>query len=675
MDADKALTPALCARIINRVQRYNMEHSRLGIPILHGNPATHGHMSVGSTLFPTGLGMGATWNPELVRRVNRVIATESRAQGSYMSDPVIIDVVTDPRWGRTEENWGEDPYLAGRMAEAGVRGLQNDNQFGETAVVSLMKHFLAHGTSVGGLNRAPAACMGRELAERCVEPWKKAVQAGGMALMPSYNEIDGVQNHLNRELLTDVLKRDWGFAGYVIADENAIAQSFTIDHVEESLEQAQKDAFNAGVDVDIACGYEPFGLLEQAAERGEISLARIDDAVRRVLRVKLALGLFEHPYTSETAAECVGCASHRALSLEAARQSAVLLKNDGILPLREPKTIAVIGPNADHLYSQIGDYAAIQKYEHIQTVWKGVRDRAARYGGKALYAKGCGVLRANDEEIAQAVDTARAADVVVAVLGTNSWKEWREGYEHETNCGEGYDVSDLSLPGAQRRLLDALRDTGKPIVCVLVNGRPISEDWNECAAVLDAWYPGCEGGTAVAELLFGDVNPSGKLTLTIPRGAGQLPAYYNRKREMLGGYCDVGAKPLYPFGYGLSYTTYAYSPLTLSAERIAPDGSLTASVDVTNTGARDGEEIVQLYITDEYASVTRPVKALKGFQRVCVPAGQTVRVSFSITADALQLVDREGRLCVEPGDFTVGVGANSERLQLARFRVTAEGRA
>lgn len=678
VDAEKALTPAMCARIINMLQKYNLDNSRLGIPLLHGNPATHGHMSVGSTLFPVGLGMGSTWNPKMVHDANRVIAAESRAQGSYMSDPVIIDVLSDPRWGRTEENWGEDPYLAGEMACAGVMGLQNDNRFGTTAVASLLKHFIAHGASAGGRNRAPSTVIGRDLYERYFRPWKKAVQSGALALMPSYNEIDGVQNHANRELLTGLLKNAWGYEGYVIADENAMVQMHEIQHVAESVADAQVIAMNAGVDVDIACGSEPYGEIEEAFKKGKISEERIDDAVRRVLRAKFMLGLFEHPYTPEESAACVGCPAHRSLSKEAARQSLILLKNEhSLLPIKPSvRRIAVVGPNADNLYAQIGDYAAIQKESQISTVYKGIRERARREGVETVYARGCGIWKADGEEIADACTAAETADLIVLVVGTNSWKEWRDGYEKETNCGEGFDVSDLGLTEAQKTLLRAVRSLGKPIAAVLINGRPIAdaELYEACDAVLEAWYPGSEGGQAIAEALFGDYSPAGKLTVTIPKHAGQLPAYYNRKREMLGRYCDMEDQPLFPFGFGLSYTHFEYGNPVLDQTEICAGETVHISVEVKNTGRVSSDEIVQIYIADDYSSVTRPVWELCGFKRVSISAGASEIVTIPITKEAMGIVDSLGNQNIEPGSFTIGVGASSASLKLVKLYVrSAEG--
>jgi beta-glucosidase len=674
VDADKALTPDLCALIMNKLQKFNLENSRLGIPLLHGNPASHGHMSVGSTMFPINLLTGSTWNPELFTKICRVIASESRAQGSYMSDPVIIDVIMDPRWGRAEENFGEDPYLVGEMAVAGIKGLQNDNEFGENSVVALLKHFVAHGASIGGQNRAPSTLQGRELIEKYMWPWKKAVDAGALAIMPSYNEVDGVQNHMNKSLLTGLIKNTWGFKGYIIADENGIDQLHDIDKVAESHEIAEIKSFNAGVDVDIAAGSEPYEYLLKAYKSGHISEARINEAVSRVLYAKFKVGLFENSFTDTTKAATVGCEEHRLLAREAVRQGVIMLENkNSTLPLnKNGQKIAVIGPNADNIFSQIGYYSPIQRYSDISTVYKGIKEKLkGRATTEVIYAKGCSIKEYSQTLLEDAIKAAEQSDVIIVAVGGSSWKEFRPGKEMETDCGEGCDRANLDLFEPQMTLLKALKKTGKKMIAVLINGRPMTINWlaENCDAVLEAWYPGCEGGNAIADIIFGDCCPSGKLTVSIPRHVGQLPVYYNRKHEMTKDYIDITGKPLYPFGYGLSYTKFEYGPLVLNKNTIRIGEELEAYIDVKNSGEYDADEIVQLYVSDDFASVTRPCLELKSFQRVHIRKNETCRVIFRIGEEAFKLVDENMQELVEPGSFTIMVGSRSDELKTTRLVV------
>ncbi len=671
-EADKALTPRMCAEFVNKMQKYNLENTRLHIPILNGNPATHGHMSVGSTVFPVGLLMGSTWNTEHYQRVAAAIASESRAQGSYMSDTAIIDLVLEPRWGRTEENYGEDPYLVGEMACAAVRGMQNENNFGENAVVAMLKHFIGHGAPTGGHNCNPCAVLGREFVRNYLWPWKKAVQAGALGLMPSYNEVDGVHNHCNRALLTDVVKGEWGFKGYIIADQDGVERLHSVHRVAETGEDAEVMAFNAGVDVDIA--HYPFRYLDGACSKGRLPEARIDDAVSRVLYVKFRLGLFDNPYVNLDRLKLVGCAEHRELARETARQGIIMLKNETTLPLRrEKQTIAVIGPNADNILCQIGDYATIQRSRDICTVYQGIRDAAEAFGARTLYAKGCRRNSHDTASLNEAVKVAGQSDVIIAVVGGSSWKDGLPGSKSDTDCGEHVDKANLDLSESQMTLLKALKATGKRIVAVLINGRPITATWiaENCDAILEAWYPGCEGGNAIADIVFGDCCPSGKLTVSIPRHVGQLPIYYHQKPRTIENYHDLPGDPLYPFGFGLSYTRFEYTDIRLQRDVIGPGEESEVSITVTNTGDYDADEIVQLYVYDEYSSFTRPVKELRGFKRVRIGKHAHERISFRIGHQELKTINGKLEEVVEPGSFRIMVGRDS--MNLSEVKLVVKG--
>ena len=670
-DVDKALTPQMCAEFVNKMQEYNLENTRLGIPILNGNPATHGHMSVGSTMFPVGLMTGSTWNTELFTQVASTIAIESRAQGSYMSDTAIIDLVLDPRWGRTEENYGEDPYLVSEMACAAVRGMQNNNEFGPDSVVAMLKHFIGHGAPTGGRNCHPCALGGREFVRNYLAIWKKVVLTGALGLMPSYNEVDGIQNHRNKEFLTDLVKTAWGFKGYIISDQDGIQMMHTVNKVAKTIEDAEITAFNAGVDVDIAL--YPFKHLKEAYEKGLILDERLDEAVSRILYVKFKLGLFENPFVDLSKIGLVGCKSHRELACEVARQGIILLENkDQILPLKKDmKTIAIVGPNADNLFSQIGDYSTIQRYEDVTTVFKGIRDYVKDTAIKILYAKGCSTHSHSDKSIKEAVETAKESDIVIAVMGGSSWKDGLIGDESNTDCGEFIDKANLDLTESQLLLLKKLKDTGKKLIVILVHGRPQSVNWvsENCDALLEAWYPGCEGGRALAEIIFGSCIPSGKLSVSVPRHSGQLPIYYHQKSQRTYDYHDLAGSPLYPFGYGLSYSKFSYLKISLKQNAIKVNGSTDVVVQIENSGQYDAVEVVQLYIFQEFSVFTRPKMELKGFQRKRIDSGKIVNVVFSIGPEELRTIDSKMNEIVEPGSYRIMVGRNSVDFLEARLEV------
>jgi beta-glucosidase len=666
-DKVAALTPAQGAELVNAVQCAALERSRLGIPLLLVEECSHGFMTAGATVFPAPIGVGCTWNPDLYRRMCRAIAVETRAQGAVATCSPVLDVVRDPRWGRIEETFGEDPYLCTQMGLAAVAGLQGDDLAAGDAILPILKHFAAHGIPEGGHNTAPAHVGLRELYEVCLAPFAATVAAGAQFVMASYNEIDGLPSHGSRFLLTDVLRDEWGFAGAVISDWGGITklvmQGLAADNV-----AAAAQALDAGVDMEICAAAFAEPLL-QAVREGRVPPAQLDAAVSRLLRLTILTGLFEQPFADPAhAAAVTGCPEHRALSREVARQSIVLLKNDGLLPLRRVSRLAVIGPNADAVGNQLGDYTTPQRREEVATVLDGVR---AVSGAEVRYARGCGILDPSTDGFADAVAIAQWAEVAIVVVGGSSARDCGvdpatgallPGGASEMDTGEGLDRATLGLSGAQQALVQAVHATGTPVVVVFINGRPVSEPWiaEHVPAILEAWYPGGEGGHAVAEVLFGACNPAGRLTVSIPRDASQLPVFYNHKPAARGDYLDADVTPLYPFGFGLSYTTFAYANLCVTPAQIPPDGTAAVSVEVTNIGDMAGDEVVQLYLRDEVASVTQPVRALKGFRRLRLAPGETAAVTFTLGPAELRILDRDYRWTVEPGAFTLAVGGNQQ---------------
>ena len=698
---EKGLHPAESPRVTNALQKHAKENTRLGIPLLFSEETPHGHMSIGSTIFPVALAMASTWNTELIECVGAAEGCEIRSRGANIGYGPVLDLARDPRWSRCEETFGEDPCLTSRMGEAMVRGLQGRELAqlsGHDKVVSTLKHFAGYGQTEGGKNGSPMHCGEHELREMHLTPFRHAIAAGALSVMAAYHEVDGIACHANRKLLTDILRGEWGFQGFVVADWGAIEmlfrgwEDFSHRHASDMLDAARL-AITAGVDASLggaggtAEGPEEFAFshLVAAVKAGKLPEAVIDQACARVLRVKFLLGLFENPYVPETLTACVGSAEHRELATEVARQGLVLLKNEGnLLPLRKAvlKTIAVIGPNADHAGNQLGDYVSPQLPGQVVTVLEGIR-RAAGADVTVNYAHGCSVKGQSTAEIEAAVDCAQAADVAVVVLGGSSCRDTSTVInEHgqavptasgEMDCGEGYDRDELNLSGQQEALVRAVQATGTPVVVVLIQGRAHSIEWlaENVPAILCAWYPGQNGGTAIAETLFGDSNPAGRLPVSIPRSAANLPVYYNKKKMALRGYVFNDGSPRYPFGFGLSYSTFAYGELRLSATAIRPGGNCVASVEVTNTGTRDGDEVVQLYLCDIFCSRTRPEKELKAFRRVRIAAGATQTVSFEINEELLACHTADMSYAAEPGTFRIMVGPDSQRTQEARLELGA----
>lgn len=672
---ETGLSPREGAEAVNAIQRYAIENSRLGIPILIGEECSHGHMAIGATVFPVPLSLGSTWNVELYREMCRAVARETRAQGGAVTYSPVLDVVRDPRWGRTEECFGEDAYLISEMAAASVEGLQGESLDGEDSVAATLKHFVGYGSSEGGRNAGPVHMGRRELLEVDLLPFRKAVEAGAASIMPAYNEIDGVPCTTNEELLDGVLRGEWGFDGMVITDCGAIDMLASGHDVAEDGRDAAIQAIRAGIDMEMS-GVMFGKHLVEAVRSGQLEEEVLDRAVRRVLTLKFRLGLFERPYADpERAEQVIGSTEHVELARKLASEGVVLLKNTGVLPLSaDAGTIAVIGPNADVGYNQLGDYTSPQPKSKVTTVLGGIRSKLANTPERVLYAPGCRINGHSREGFDVALACAEKADTVVMVVGGSSARDFGEGTidlrtgaskvtdnaESDMDCGEGIDRMNLNLSGVQLELIQEIHQLGKPLVVVYINGRPIAEPWidEHADAILEAWYPGQEGGHAIADILFGDVNPSGRLTISIPKHVGQVPVYYHGKRSRGKRYLEGDSQPQYPFGYGLSYTEFTYNNIALESDSIHQDGTTKVTVEVTNTGERAGAEVVQLYITDVASKVTRPAKELKGFRKIFLQPGETQTVEFTVGPEQLQYIGQNYKPVVEPGEFRVHVGKN-----------------
>ena len=669
------LNPRLAAEALNKIQRYAVNNTRLGIPILIAEECPHGHMAIGTTVMPTALAQASTFNKTLMHRMGEVIALEARLQGANIGYGPVIDIAREPRWSRMEETFGEDPYLTGVLATQVVRGMQGDNIADGRHVYSTLKHFAAYGIPEGGLNGECANIGQRALLSEYAPQFKRAVEAGVGTIMTSYNSIDGVPCTGNRWLLTDVLRNQWGFKGFVYSDLQSIEGIATTHRCAADYEDAGVMALKAGVDMDLEGN--SYKHLVDAYQKGKITDDDINRAVRNVLRKKFEMGLFENPYVdAATAAKIVRCDEHRQVARQVAREGIVLLKNDGILPLSKSlKRVAVIGPNADVAYNQLGDYTAPQDRKELRTVLDGIRSHVAP-STQVVYEKGCAIRDTTQSNIAHAVQVAKEADVTVLVVGGSSARDFKTEYistgaakvdENATladmDSGEGYDRASLNLLGDQEKLMSALINAGVKLVVVYIEGRPLNMNLASEGAngLLTAWYPGEQGGEAVADVLFGDYNPAGRLPVGIPRNVGQIPVFYSKRPSH--DYIDSKAAPLYPFGYGLSYTKFDYSDLTITPG----DGKevyQTVSCTITNTGNCDGDEVAQLYIRDEVGSVETPHMLLKGFQRVNLKRGESRRVEFRLTFDDLALYDLSLKQVVEPGTFKVMVGAASNDIRL-----------
>lgn len=635
------------------------QKSRLKIPLIIGIDAVHGNgLCRGVTVYPTPIGQASTFDPELVEQASRETAFEMRATGSHWTFTPNVEVARDPRWGRTGETFGEDPYLVTCMGVATVKGLQGDNFNRPENVLSCTKHFVGGSQSVNGINGAPFDASERTLREVFFPPFKACVDAGSFTVMTAHNEVGGVPAHGSKYLMTDVLRNEWGFNGFIVSDWMDIERMHDYHAIAETLNDAFFISVDAGMDMHMH-GPEFMEGIISAVNTGKLTEKRIDESVHKILTAKFSLGLFENPYFDEVKSkEILFNDNHQKTALDMARKSIVLLKNDGILPLdvSKYKKVFVTGPNAD-TYVTLGDWAAPQPDENVVTVLEGLKKTSPNTAFSFLDF-GWNLRTMDPAKIKEAGVMARQADLAIVVVGENSMRE----HWNDKTCGENTDRSDINLPGLQQELVEAIQKTGVPTVVVLVNGRPLGVEWiaKNASALVEAWEPGSLGGQAVAEILYGDINPSAKLPITIPRHVGQIQCIYNSKFTSSWFPYAIGeSDPLFHFGYGLSYTTYSYDNLRVSSPEIAPDESVMVSMDITNTGNMDGEEIVQLYIRDEYSSATRPLKEMKDFKRIPLKKGEKKTVVFEVTPDKLAFYDVNMNYGVEKGTFKIMVGPSS----------------
>ena len=670
------LNPEMAAKAGNALQKYVMENTRLGIPMFLAEEAPHGHMAIGATVFPTGIGMAATWSPELVKEVGQVIAKEIRSQGGHISYGPVLDLTRDPRWSRVEETFGEDPVLSGILGASMVDGLGGGNLSQKYATIATLKHFLAYAVPEGGQNGNYASVGIRDLHQNFLPPFRKAIDSGALSVMTSYNSIDGIPCTSNHYLLTQLLRNEWKFRGFVVSDLYSIEGIHESHFVAPTKENAAIQSVTAGVDVDL--GGDAYTNLCHAVQSGQMDKAVIDTAVCRVLRMKFEMGLFEHPYVDpKIAAKTVRRKEHIELARKIAQSSITLLKNENsILPLSKTiNKVAVIGPNADNRYNMLGDYTAPQEDSNVKTVLDGILTKLSP--SRVEYVRGCAIRDTTVNEIEQAIEAARRSEVVIVVVGGSSARDFKTSYKEtgaavaeegsvsDMECGEGFDRASLSLLGRQQELLESLQKTGKPLIVVYIEGRPLEKNWaSEYAdALLTAYYPGQEGGNAIADVLFGDYNPSGRLPISVPRSVGQIPVYYNKKAPRNHDYVEVSSSPLYSFGYGMSYTTFEYSDLQVVQKSAR---CFEVSFKVKNTGKYDGEEVSQLYMRDEYASVVQPMKQLKHFERFHLKKGEEKKVTFVLTEEDFFLVNYTLKKVVESGTFQVMIGSSSDDIRLEK---------
>lgn len=671
----------------NELQKIALTQTRLKIPLLEDEEGTHGAMFPGATVFPEGLAIGSTFDMPLVEAIYSAAAEEARSVGIHILSTLVLELDRDPRMGRNEEAYTEDPYLDSRIASSIARGAQGSNINAPDRVIALMTDFPTQSEPTSGLERGAIELSERYLRENVLPPWIAAFNAGALGVMAGYPEIEDVPAHASEKWLTRVLRQELGFKGVVVSEGGGF-DSLIYEDIAPDQSVAGALALKAGVDVGIT--YEPgyMGPLVQNVEEGRVPMALVDRSVRRVLEQKFRLGLFEHPYADPArAGRVMHSEEHQQLALKAAREGIVLLKNDNdLLPLSQSaKGIAVIGPNADSAMNLFGDYAPLVVPQHVETILDAIKTKVSP-GTRVVYAKGCAVNAEDKGGFPTAIEAARHAGVAIVVMGEQARREGAEDRPPRPTDGEGYDVASLDLTGVQEDLLEAVAATGTPTVLVIVNGRPLSVRWaaGHLPAIVEAWEPGEQGAEAVADVLFGDFNPSGRLAITIPRSVGQLPAYYDYKPSKaywIGqawshdrGYVDMPGTPLYPFGYGLSYTQFRYSNLHIEPAEIYTGGNARVTVDVSNAGQRAGVDTVQLYVHERFALVATPVKQLRGFKRVALGPGQRKTVTFTLGPDDLKLLDRDMRWRVVPGIFDIMIGKSSAEIPLeGTLRVMGSG--
>ena len=680
------------AKYSEAADRYLREETRLGIPAIQIAECLHGQLAFGATIFPQAIAQGSTWNPDLIRKMGEVIAAEASLSGVDQALSPLFDLARDPRYGRVEECYGEDPCLVAEMGKAFVTGMQGPPEITKDHIpdghlMCTAKHFVAYSTPIAGINLGPNEVGERDLRSLHLYPFKKAVQEANIySVMPSYNEVDGIPLHANAGLIRDILRKEYGFNGYIFSDYGAMHMLEFFHKVSHNKQETALLALHAGVDLEAP---QPYAysqtVLKELVDKGELDIKRIDEAVRHILTVKFRAGLFDKPYHApEGITRKVHTDSAISLAREIAEEAVVLLKNEGhLLPLKitDHRSIAVIGPNADRV--QYGDYSATKAKSSGVTILEGIKNYV---GDRAVirYAEGCDITDLNDEGIAEAVKAAEKSDVVVLVVGGTSmtlsgigWGE--EDPDDHPTCGEGFDRAGLRPPGIQPELIKAVWETGKPVVLILVHGRAYNIKWESehIPAILDAWYPGEQGGNAIARILFGEVNPSGKLTVSYPQSVGHVPVFYDHQPSGRGFYHQPGTKekpgrdyvfsttePLYPFGFGLSYTSFKFSDLKIQKTELSADEALRLSVKVKNTGKVKGKEVVQVYINDKISSVSTPVKVLKAFKKVELMPSASRTVEFVIPCNELGLWDKDMNYIVEPGEFEVMVGSSSKNIYL-----------
>ncbi len=668
---ETGLNPEMAAKAGNALQKYVLENTRLGIPLFLAEEAPHGHMAIGTTVFPTGLGMAATWSTEIAEKTGKVVSKEIRLQGAHISYGPVLDLSREPRWGRVEESYGEDPVLTAMIGASMVKGLGAGKLQNPYATLATLKHFIGYGTTEGGQNGGPTTIGMRAIHQYFLYPFKKVIDAGALSVMTSYNALDGIPSTSNSYFLTDLLRNQWKFKGFVVSDLYSIDGIYGTHHVAKDRQMAGVMALQAGVDVDL--GALAYGKLADAVKKGLASEAEVDSAVAHVLKRKFEMGLFDNPYVDPKKARQVRSEENIEVAHQAALASVTLLKNaNNILPLNKDIKVAVIGPNADNVYNMLGDYTSPQAPGNVKTILDGVKSKLP--AANIEYVKGCGIRDTAHTNIPEAVEAARRADVVIVAVGGSSARDFNTKFKDtgaaetdtksvsDMDCGEGFDRATLDLLGRQNELLKALKATGKPMVVVYIEGRPLLKTWSaeNADALLTAYYPGQQGGQAIADVLFGDYNPAGRLPISVPRDMGQLPVYYN-KTFLPHDYAEMSAQPLYSFGYGLSYTSFKYSNLSITKKGKT---DFEVSFDVTNTGNRDGEEVAQLYLHDVVASIVQPLKQLKHFERVMIKKGDTHHFTFRINEEDLCIVDKDLKQIVEPGDFNVMVGSSSDNILL-----------
>ena len=654
------------AEFFNELQRIAIEKTRLKIPLIEFEEGTHGMMCSGGTIFPEGLGIGSTWNADLVKDIYTIAAREARSVGIHFLFTLVVEPNRDPRMGRNEEGFSEDPYLCSRIAESIVKGAQGDDISASDKVIAGLCHYPGQSEPVSGLERGAMEISERKLREVFLPPWVAGIKkCGALGVMATYPAIDGVPVHSSEKILTKILRGELGFKGLVLCEGGGIGTNVS-EHIAPNQKEAGQWAIKAGVDVGISYESGYMADMIESVNEGKVSMDLIDRAVRRILGIKFQLGLFEKPYVDpDRAVQVVHRKEHQDVTLQTAREGIVLLKNEkNILPLdkNKIKSIAVIGPNANHDRNLLGDYIAHNVIQDVVTVYEGIKNKLSPKT-KIVYVKGCDVIGNELNEIPKACAAAKNADVAIVVVGENE----RSFPGGKGTNGEGRDIASLDLTGLQEELVKSVYETGTPTIVVLINGRPLSIRWiaEQVPTIIEAWLPGEKGGEAIADILFGDYNPSGRLAITIPRHSGQLPVYYNYKpSKSRKRYVDMPTTPLYEFGFGLSYTNFEYSNLQINPKEIGTMGEVQVSVNVKNVGTREGSEVIQLYINDAISTVTKPVKELKGFEKVNLKPGEEKTVNFKLTPEHLSLLDRSMNVVVEPGVFNVMVGSSSENIKL-----------